>query len=119
MSRETPLGMRKALLRAWVTFTDNGVAASVRDSYGVSSVTRDAAGDFTVTWSRPFGYVAGATGYAVVGSCRVNASIGALQLHPVDGASGMYTNGFVKVRTGAVGGAASQADLAMVGAWGP
>jgi hypothetical protein len=111
-------GNRKRTVRAWVTFIDTGAAASIRDSYNVSSVTRNGTGDYTINWARPFGYAAGATGYAVVGTCRPNTGVGAVQFQPVDGA-GMYANTFVKVITGSVGVAAVNADVCSIGAWGP
>lgn len=112
-------GNRKRTIRAWVTFADSGAAATIRDSWNVSSVTRNNTGDYTVNWARPFGYADGATGYAVVGSCRPNSGVGTVQFQPVDGAGGMYSNTFIKVLTGSVGVSAINADICCIGAWGP
>jgi hypothetical protein len=47
---------------------------TIRDSYNVSSITDAATGTYEINFQRPFGYAAGATGYAAFVSCRVNAN---------------------------------------------
>ncbi len=64
--------LERLTAKGWVTFT--GLAATViRDSYGVSSVTYNGTGDYTVNWVRPFGYAPTATGYAVMAMCKNDA----------------------------------------------
>ena len=110
---------RLTLPRAWATWVDTGSAAVIRASHNVSSVTRNSSGNYTVSWARPFGYAAGATGYAVVGSCRVSAAVGGMQIDPTDGVTGAYTNTLTRVITGAIGTGVADADVATIAAWGP
>jgi len=66
---------QKALPKAWVMFKD---PASIQDSFGVSSLTNTATGQYLITFARPFGYAAGATGYAVCVLARAPAGATAL-----------------------------------------
>lgn len=66
---------QKALPKAWITFKD---PASIQDSFGISSLTNLAAGQYQLTFARPFGYAAGSTGYAVVVIGRAPAGATAL-----------------------------------------
>lgn len=43
-----------AVAAAWAHFTVSGGAVTLRDSYNVTSVTYNAAGDYTVAWDRDF-----------------------------------------------------------------
>lgn len=45
---------QRAVAAAWAHFTVSGGAVTLRDSYNVTSVTYNAAGDYTVTWDRDF-----------------------------------------------------------------
>ena len=45
---------QRAVAAAWAYFTVAGGAVTLRDSYNVTSVTYNAAGDYTVTWDRDF-----------------------------------------------------------------
>ena len=45
---------QRAVASAWAYFTVSGGAVTLRDSYNVSGVTYNAAGDFTVAWDRDF-----------------------------------------------------------------
>ncbi len=110
---------RKALPQGWVSWVDAAGTVTIRDSVNVTSITRNGTGDYTVNWAQAFGYAAGATGYAVVGNCRVLNVIGVLQFGPVDGTGGMYTNSLTRFITGTLAGAATNTDLAFVGMWGP
>lgn len=64
---------RKAIPKAWVSFVGTGTV-TIRDSFNVSSITDVGTGEYLVNWQRPFGYAAGATGYAVFVSCRINGT---------------------------------------------
>ena len=54
----------------WAVFT---VAGAIHSGYNVSSITDNAAGDWTVNWTVPFA----STGYAVVGCTRTALIAGA------------------------------------------
>lgn len=59
-----------AALKAWVNFS--GPTAAIRASYGVSSVTRNGAGDYTINFSTAFAD----SNYAVAGYARANTGGG-------------------------------------------
>lgn len=56
-------GNTRFTARAWVNFNGTGTVA-IRASGGVSSITDNGSGDYTVNWSTSFGN----TNYAVMGS---------------------------------------------------
>lgn len=103
----------------WVTFV--GSTAAIRDSFGVSSVTRLAAGNYTITWANPFGYAAGATGYAVVGSCYIsggNVAGTALEIDGTASEGGAYTIRQTQVITESAG-STTESNIICVVAVGP
>ena len=67
----------RSLVRGWIAC--DPVAAVIFDSFNVSSVTNNAAGDYTVTWAFP---MAADGGYPITGCCRMdsNANGGSTQL---------------------------------------
>lgn len=65
------LGPRTA--RAWVVFDGKtGSVATIKDSYGITSVVRNGTGDYTITFSTAFAN----TNYCMVGSCKADSNIG-------------------------------------------
>ena len=98
MFRRVPNIPRQAIPKAWVSFVGTGTV-TIRDSYNVSSITDNATGDFTINFARPFGYAAGATGYAVLMAARIDTALRGIAV--VDGTPTMgntYTNGFIRVK---------------------
>ena len=71
---------RKAYPAAWITFVD---PATIQDSFNVSSLTNLATGRYQITFARPFGYAAAATGYAVTVVSR-NATSGGAPIASID-----------------------------------
>ena len=64
---------KKQLAKAWVKFDGKtGSTATVKDSYGITSVVRNSTGDYTVTFSSAFAN----TNYLMVASCKGDSSIG-------------------------------------------
>ena len=55
--------------KAWVTFTVSGGVVTVKNSYNVSSVTRNGAGDYTVNFTTAF---SGADAYTMVGTASID-----------------------------------------------
>jgi len=68
--------------------TKSGGVATIKSSFGVSSVVRNSAGDYTITWSTPF---SSATSYVIeVIASDPNVTFGSLFLtgaNPVQAAS--------------------------------
>jgi len=103
----------------WVSFV--GSTAAIRDSFNVSSVTRAAAGTYVITWANPFGYAAGATGYAVVGATYIsggNTAGTGLELDGTPTEGNVYTNAFTRVITESAG-VTAEANIVCVVAVGP
>ena len=48
------LGSHRAAAKAWVIFTVSGTTVTVRDSYNVSSVTRNGTGDYSINFTTAF-----------------------------------------------------------------
>ena len=63
---------------AWAVF--HGASASIYASFGVSSISRDSEGTYSITWSRAFKQ---ASGYAVIGTASVESE--ALSFHQATG----------------------------------
>ena len=96
---------RKEVASAWVAFT-GGAGGVIRDSYNISSITRNGTGDYTITWAVPFGYAAGATGYVVVGSNYISAGNAAGCATFIGGTAtegNEYNVNFARVRTSSAG----------------
>ncbi len=100
----------KQLLQGWCTFTPS-VGNTLRDSWNVSSVTDNGAGDVTVAWAVPFGYAATATGYAVAMCARGTAVLLNANLSNASTLGNAYNVNFVRSRTIVVGGGAGDASV--------
>ena len=107
---------QKALPKVWVTFKD---PASIQDSFGVSSLTNLAAGQYQIVFARPFGYAAAATGYAVAVIARAPAGATALSSISQSQTEGnaYNVNSVIVMTTNSTSGAAT--DLASVLIFGP
>ena len=76
MTRRLLLGDRSD--RAWgiigaINFDGHGAVPLIHDYYNVTSITDNAAGDFTITWDQDF---VAASSYCVAGSCGGSAALG-------------------------------------------
>ena len=100
----------KQIVRGWCVVTPYN-ANTIRDSFNVSSITDGGAGLLTITWAVPFGYAAGATGYAVVATARGQGVHLNAHLDPAVTIGNMYTNSFVNARASIVGGASTDASV--------
>lgn len=61
---------RENVIKGWIQITVTTGTPSIADSFNVTSITDNGAGDFTITWDRDFASAA----YAVAGMQRTTAS---------------------------------------------
>ena len=90
--------LQQGLAKAWVNFNGSGTIAT-RDSFGVSSLTDNGAGDYSVNFSSSFGNA----DYSMGGWCGFPGSRGAIfgddAAHPT-----IYATGVFRLRTSYVNG---------------
>jgi hypothetical protein len=104
---------------AWVAFVGTGTV-TIRDSYNVSSITDDGTGEYTINWARPFGYAAGATGYAVFMAARVDTALrGICTINGALTIGNTYNNQFIRVRVFNNVPALADPSICTVTAYGP
>ena len=105
--------------KGWVMFNGE-TTVSIRDSWNVTSVTRNTTGEYTVAWARPFGYVAAATGYVVACMSQLDAGVASVTTH-IDGQAtegNAYSSLITKVNT-SNNGTDTDANLCSVVVLGP
>ena len=71
---------QKQIAKAWVNFNGTTSPGTIRSSFNVSSVTKNATGDYTITFTTP---MAGANYSVVVSSNNNGASITASRAEPM------------------------------------
>ena len=106
----------RQIVRGWCVFIPIG--NSIRDSHNISSVTDNGAGDMTFTWAIPFGYAAGATGYAPALMCRGTGQLLNAYLDSSPTIGNMYNVNFLRARSTVVGGGATEASVYCMMAYG-
>ena len=79
-----------AMTKAWVSFSDGG---SIYESEGVSSVTRNQLGEYTLTWTIPFSghYCVTFGGYQEVADATTDPSVRNFRAFPVTSGSVIMT----------------------------
>lgn len=97
-----PVASPRSLITAWANIDGNAVPASLRAGFRTTSVTDNAAGDYTLTWSHGMdgaNYAIGAAAQAVTGAQTVG-------IHDTGGAAAAS----LRVHVLSVAGAGQDAD---------
>ena len=105
--------LNKQIVKGWATFTGE-TTVSIRDSWNVSSISRTTTGDYTVNWSRAFGYGT-ATAYAMAMIAKLDGGAASVTSHASGGVTegNAYTNGFTRLNT-SNNGTNTDADLCSI-----
>ena len=103
------IAKQKQICKAWVSFIISGSTASIQQSFGVNSVTRNGSGDYTVNFITPSPF--SVTNYCAIAS--FGGGVGALFATNIPNTNGISTTAF-RFQSGSVGNSPTLQDAPYV-----